>query len=169
MPNRTEQIGKSELLLRLRTSRDIVVMLLDAIPPSLFLQPDAIGRWSVRDLLAHFVAHEQRALAEIAAARRGERLEIDPSGTSEFNAGAVLAWTPLQPAEALAAWDRSYRRVVRIVEELSEADFAPDSALEQALGDTVDGTLANNTYSHYAEHVPALEAFVASCRQAPPE
>lgn len=168
MPNRTEQIGKSELLLRLRASRDIVVMLLDAVPPSLFLQPDAIGRWSVRDLLAHFVAHEQRALAEIAAAWRGERLEVDPNGTSEFNAGAVFAWAPLQPAEALAAWDRSYRRAVRIVEELSEVDFAPDSALEQALGDTVDGALANNTDTHYAEHVPALEAFVTSCRQAPP-
>ena len=143
-------------------------MLLDAIPPSPFLQPDPIARWSVRDLLAHFVAHEQRALAEITAAWRGERLEIAPNGTSEFNAGGVLAWTPLQPAEVLAAWDRSYRRVVRIVEELSEADFALGSALEQALGDTVDGALANNTYTHYAEHVPALEAFVARCSQAPP-
>ena len=100
-------------------------MLLQAIPTPLLLQPDAIGGWSVRDLLAHFVAHEQRALAEIAAARRGERLEIDPNGTSEFNAGAAFAWAPLQPAEALAAWDRSYGCVVAIVEQLSEADFAP--------------------------------------------
>ena len=139
-------------------------MLLAAIPPSLFLQPDGIGRWSLRDLLAHFVAHEQRALAEIAAARRGERMAIDPNGTNEFNAGAVFAWAPLEAAEALAAWDRSYRRVVEIVEELTEADFASGSALEQVLGDTVDGALANNTYAHYAEHLPALEAFVARCR-----
>ena len=118
-------------------------MLLQAIPPSLLLQPDAIGGWSVRDLLAHFVAHEQRAVAEIAAARRGERLAIDPNGTSEFNAGAVFAWALLQPAEALAAWDRSYRRVVGLVEELSEADFAPGCALEQVLADTVDGALAS--------------------------
>jgi hypothetical protein len=143
-------------------------MLLEAIPPSLFLQPDAIGGWSVRDLLAHFVAHEQRALAEIAAACRGARLEIDPNGTSHFNAGAVFAWASLQPAEARAAWERSSRHVVEIVAELSEEDFAPGSALEQALGDTVDGALANNTYTHYAEHVPALEAFVARCSQAPP-
>jgi hypothetical protein len=37
-----------------------------------------------------------------------------------------------------------------------------------ALGDTVDGALANNTYTHYAEHLPALEAFVVRCRQARP-
>jgi hypothetical protein len=40
-----------------------------------------------------------------------------------------------QAAEALAAWDRSYRRVVEVVEELTEADFAPGSSLEHALGD----------------------------------
>ena len=138
-------------------------MLLNAIPPSLFLQPDSIGHWSVRDLLAHFVAHEQRALAEIAAARQGDRLAADPHGMDEFNAGAVFAWAPLQPVEALAAWDRSYRRVVEVVEELTEADFAPGSSLEQALGDTLDGALANNTYAHYAEHVQALKAFIARC------
>ena len=164
MTSRTEHIGKSELLSRLRTSRDTVASLLVAIPPAAFLQADAIDRWSVRDLLAHFVAHEQRALAEIAAARRGERLVSDPTAINEFNAGAAFAWASLQPAEARRAWDRSYSRVVDTIEELREADFAPGSALEQALGDTVNGALANNTYTHYAEHLPALAAFVAKWR-----
>jgi hypothetical protein len=43
-------------------------------------------------------------------------------------------------------------------------DFAPGSALEQALGDAVDGALANSTYTHHAEHLPALAAFVAKYR-----
>jgi hypothetical protein len=163
MTSRTEHIGKRELLSRIRTSRDSIASLLDAIPPEAFLRADAIGCWSVRDLLAHLVAHEQRAVAEIAAAHRGERLSSDPTGANEFNAGAVFAWAPFEPAEARVAWDRSYRRVVEVIEELAEADFAPGSALEQALGDTVDGALANNTYVHYAEHRPALEAFVARC------
>jgi hypothetical protein len=161
-------IGKGELLSRLRASRDRTARLLAAVPPSLFLQPESIGRWSLRDLLAHFVAHEQRALAEISAARRGERLAIDPDGTDEFNAGAALAWAPLEAAEARAMWDRSYRRVVELVEELTEADFASGSDLEQVLRDTVDGALANNTYAHYAEHWPALEALVARWAPADP-
>jgi hypothetical protein len=164
MTSRAEHVGKRELLVRIRTARDAVASLLAAIPPAALRQPDALGRWSVRDLLAHFVAHEQRALAEIAAAQRGERLAIDHAGADEFNAGAAFAWALLQPAEARAAWDRSSRRVVETIEALSEADFAPGSALEQALGDTVDGALANNTYTHYAEHQPALEAFVARYR-----
>jgi hypothetical protein len=166
MTSGAEHVGKSELLARIKTSRDAVASMVVAIPLEASLQSDTIDRWSVRDLLAHFVAHEQRALAEIAAAQRGECVATNSDGMSEFNAGATFAWAPLQADEALAAWDRSYRRVVEIVEELTEADFVPGSALEQALGDTVDGALANNTYAHYAEHLPALEAFVARCRQA---
>jgi Mycothiol maleylpyruvate isomerase N-terminal domain len=164
MTSRAEHVGKRELLLRIRTARDTVASLLAAIPPAAFLLPDALGRWSARDLLAHFVAHEQRALAEIAAAQRGERLPVDQAGEDDFNAGAACAWATLQPAEARAAWDRSYCRLVATIEGLTEADFVPGSALEQALGDTVDGALANNTYTHYAEHLPALEAFAARYR-----
>jgi hypothetical protein len=114
----------------------------------------------VRDLLAHLAAHEQRALAEIAAAQRGERLAIDYSCSAEFNAGAVYAWSTLSRETALAAWDDSFRQVIAAVEGLSQADFMPSSALEQVLGDTIDGALANNTYAHYAEHLPRLEAYI---------
>ena len=128
MASRSEHIGKRELLSRIWNARDTVASLIAAIPPPALLQSGAIDRWSVRDLLAHFVAHEQRALAEIAAGRRGERLQDDPAGIDEFNARAVSAWASLGPAEALAAWDRSYRRVVELIEELEETDFAPGSA-----------------------------------------
>ena len=109
MTSGAEHVPKGELLLRVRTERDAVTALLASLPPAALLRSDAIGRWSVRDLLAHFVAHEQRALAEIAAARRGERLPSELADVDEFNAGAVLAWSALGPEEARAAWDQSHR------------------------------------------------------------
>ena len=161
MASEAPRVGKKEVLLRLK-ARDAIVSVLAVIPEPLFLRAETIGSWSVRELLAHLVAHEQRALAEIAAARRGQRLAIDHSCTNEFNAGAGFAWAPLGRDEALAAWDGSYRAVVAAVEELTEIDFTRGSALEHALGDTVDGALANNTYAHYAEHLPELEALARS-------
>jgi hypothetical protein len=162
MASAAVRVEKREVLLRLKTRRDALVSALAAIPEPLFLRSDTIDRWSVRDLLAHLVAHEQRALAELAAARRGQRLAIDHRCTNEFNAGAGFAWAPLGRHEALAAWDDSYRAVVAAVEDLTEIDFMPGSTLEQTLGDTVDGALANNTYAHYAEHLPELEALARS-------
>jgi hypothetical protein len=161
MPSAFERVEKTELLHRLKAGRDRLAAVLDAVPPVVFLRPNTIGQWSVRDLLAHLVAHEQRALTEIASALRGEGLAIDHQNTAEFNAGAVFAWAPLEREDALAAWERSYRQVVEVVEALRESDFAPGSTLEQVLRDTIDGALANNTYAHYAEHLPKLEALVA--------
>jgi hypothetical protein len=137
MVSAAERVDKREPLSRLNARRDQLVNALADIPEPVFRRP-LIARWSVRDLLGHLVAHEQRALAEIAVARRGERLAIDHTGTDAFNAGAAFAWTPFGREEALAAWERSYRSVVAAVEALSETDFVAGSALEQALGDTVD-------------------------------
>jgi uncharacterized protein (TIGR03083 family) len=155
-----QHVDKTELLQRLRRQRARFAEALRRVPFADFLCPATIGRWSVRDLLAHLAAHEQRALAEIAAAQRGERLAIDYSCSAEFNAGAVYAWSTLSRETALAAWDDSFRQVIAAVEGLSQADFMPSSALEQVLGDTIDGALANNTYAHYAEHLPRLEAYI---------
>jgi hypothetical protein len=161
MPSAFKRVGKAELLRRLKAGRNRFAAVLDAVPSSVFLRPNTIGQWSVRDLLAHFVAHEQRAMTEIATAQRRERLAIDHHSAAAFNAGAVFAWAPLGREDAVAAWERSYQQVVEMVEALRESDFAPGSALEQSLGDTIDGALANNTYAHYAEHLPRLEALVA--------
>ena len=158
MASAAGRIGKSELLSRLRARRDQIAGALATIPEPLFLRPGIIGRWSVRDLLAHLVAHEQRALGEIAAARRGERQTIDHAAVDEFNAGAALAWAALGRDEAVAVWERSHAQVVAMLRELAETDLAPGSALERTLDDTVDGALANNTYAHYAEHLAELEA-----------
>jgi DinB superfamily len=161
MPSASERVGKPELLHRLKVGRDRLATVLDAVPSSVFLRPNTIGQWSVRDVLVHLVAHEQRALTEIASARRGERLAIEHQRTAAFNAGAVFARAPLGREDALAAWEQSYRQVVKGVETLRESDFAPGSTLEQWLGETIDGALANNTYAHDAEHLPRLEALVA--------
>jgi hypothetical protein len=161
MPSTSERVGKTEFLHRLKAGRDRLTAVLDALPSSVLLRPNTIGQWSVRDLLAHLVAHEQRALTEMASALRGERLAIDHQSTAEFNAGAVFAWAPLGREDARAAWEHSSRQVVEVVETLRESYFAPGSTLEQVLGDTIDGALANNTYAHYAEHLPRLEALVA--------
>ncbi len=39
------------------------------VPDAAFDAPGVAGVWSVRDVLAYFVAHEQRALAEVRLAR----------------------------------------------------------------------------------------------------
>ncbi len=109
------------------------------------------------DVLAHFVAHEQRALAELRLAGRGERLQIDHAATDTFNDGAMLAWRTLDPVTARAAWGASARQVVAGVTALAEADFDRAGSLAAAL--------TNNTYGHEQSAVGSRRsAVVARCR-----
>ena len=143
---------KTELLRRLAEEHNLLVSLLDGLTPQQCLQPGVISGWSIRDLLAHLIAHEQRGLQELAFAQRGETLAIDHAMGDAFNEGAAMACRLLDLAVLRAAWERSHQQVVGAVAALSNDDFLPSSPLELALDDSIDGALGNNTYGHYAEH-----------------
>ncbi|KPV51370.1 hypothetical protein SE17_21570 [Kouleothrix aurantiaca] len=157
----TAAIGKRELLARLHAGYDAFQQLIAPLSEAQMSAPGVQGAWSLRDVVAHFVAHEQFALHELAAARRGERYQHPISGSDAMNAAAVAEHSATPAGEVLHAWEASFRAVVAAVTALREDDFADGSALTAALGDTIDGALANNTYEHYAEHTPALLAWLA--------
>ena len=155
-------VTRAELLRRLNAGIAAVEAFLAGVPDGALREPGAVGSWSVADVLAHFVAHEQRALAELRAAGRGEHLAIDHAANDAFNDGAVQSWRALDPVTVRAAWGVSARTVVAVVAALADADFDPHGPLATALDDTIDGALANNTYGHYAEHLPEMESVVRS-------
>jgi hypothetical protein len=149
---RVAQREKAELLARIRAGRASLRGLLSELSEAQMVAPNAVGTWSVKDLLAHLVVHEQRALEELDCALRGEPMPDDARENDRVNADAVAASRHLSPAVAIAHWDRSFDQVVGAIELLSSADFDPDGDVVQRLGDSVHGAFANNTYEHYVEH-----------------
>lgn len=150
-----EHVGKAELLehLKRESSRlDEVIKRLD--------ENVRIGAWSPTEFLAHLIAHEQRALEEVQAALRGESFAIDHGANEAFNQGAAFS-SRMYPFEtAYRAWRASYEAVLEFVESIPDDVFEAPNAVTDLLGDTIDGALANNTYAHYAEHLPKLEALL---------
>jgi hypothetical protein len=45
--------------------------------------------WAIKDVIAHFIAHEQFALRELQHALRGERYILDERATATMNERAV--------------------------------------------------------------------------------
>lgn len=154
------EIDKTELARRIREEYQQLVELIDQLSSAQMEQPHAVGTLSIKDLLAHLIAHEQRAIQELRFAREGQRLPIDHAANDSFNAGAVAGSTPFDPASVRAAWDRSVQQVLATIHGLDDADFLPTSVLVQMLEDSIDGALGNNTYGHYAEHRPDIEAWI---------
>jgi hypothetical protein len=154
-------VDKSELLARLHTGYTQVHGLIAPLTPSQLQTGGVIDGWSIKDLIAHFIAHEQFALHEIAAAQRGEHFHHPYHDTDAMNAAIVAHYADTSPEQVLCDWERSFGQVIALVEGLTDAEFHASGAVVQLLGDTIDGALANNTYEHYAEHMPTLLAWLS--------
>lgn len=154
-------VDKQELLQRLQLGYVRFQQLIVHRTPDQLQVAGVIGSWSIKDLIAHFIAHEQFALREIAAARRGERYHTPFQDTDQMNAAVVEQYADTPIEHVLVAWETSFRQVVAEVEALTDAEFAIDGTVVGLLEDTIDGALGNNTYEHYAEHTPEVVSWLS--------
>lgn len=150
-----DDVGKTELIARLEDAfgqlNDVIGRLEGTV---------RIGAWSPSDVLAHLIAHEQRALVEVAAALRGDTFPIDLDANDAFNQGAVFS-SRAYPFETIhRAWLESYASVLEFVRALPDEVLQSPNAVTDVLGDTIDGALANNTYAHYLEHLSRLRTIL---------
>jgi hypothetical protein len=150
-----ENVGKAEFLERLRRESSRLNEVIQRLDPNV-----RIGAWSLAELLAHLIAHEQRAMAEVQAALRGETFVIDHDVNNAFNQGAVFSSRVYPFDTVYRAWLGSCASILEFVNALPDDVFHAPNTTTQILGDTIDGALANNTYAHYAEHLPRLIALL---------
>lgn len=150
-------VNQAELLERLAREHERLEAVLAQFTPEACMTQKVAGGWTIRDILAHLIAHEQRALQELQSAQRGERFVIDHSAIDRFNAEAVQAYRGKSYEDVHTLWNASHHAVLAAVHSLPAADFAPTSLTVTTLDDTIDGALGNNTYEHAAEHRQEIE------------
>jgi uncharacterized protein (TIGR03083 family) len=153
-------VDRAELLRRLDREYRRFHSAIAPLTPAQLQAHGVVGAWSIKDVIAHFIVHEQFALHELQHALRGERYRPQEPETATINARAVAERRSQSLDDVLQAWDESYHQVVAAVRSLTDAAFDPTGPVVQLLEDTIDGALGNNTYDHYAEHLPTIEAWV---------
>ncbi len=154
------EVDKAELLRRMERSFRAFDALLTCAK-NIAEIPGVTEIWSVKDVIAHLIAHEQRTIAELRYAKRGEHLPIKHEENDSFNDGAVYDLRIMPFAMVRDNWHRSYERVVAMIESLDEADFDGQSEVVKLLEDSIDGAVANNTYEHYDFHGAQIEVWLA--------
>lgn len=159
----SEVVTGDTIVRRMHRERDAFEAIIDRMTPDQVANLPVVGFWTMRDVIAHLIAHEQRALDELRSALRGETLAIDHStaATDAFNAAAAEGRQHQSLDEVHAAWTASFDDVVAAVSALPTPSFDPDGPVCTALGDTIDGALANNTYGHYAGHGTDIQRVLA--------
>jgi hypothetical protein len=167
-----EHLSKAELLDRLQTEHARLTQVISQLTEAQLTQPGIIGTWSVKDMLPHIMHWEQFALGELEPAMRGERPPASDAGGAQedesddaVNARVVAQYRDVALSDVQAAFERSFQRVVAVVEALDETDFTAESPIARMLGESVVDCLGNNTYEHYAEHSAMIRDWLA--RQGP--
>lgn len=124
---------------------------LAGIPDDLWQQPNAIGEWSLQDILGHISTWENEALKYIPVILEGKRLPRYKDmygGIDAFNAKTVTENRHLTLAEVREKSAQTHQRLLDYLQALPDELFASGSrVLRRVLLDT---------YGHYPYHTQAI-------------
>jgi hypothetical protein len=155
---------KEKLIKLLETGRDEIMDLLDMLDDEDFHEPDAIGTWTVKDLLAHLTLWEAQLVTLLWQAKRGQRpttVHFDQESDETINA----RWHAENKDRPLAiVMDDFYgvrNQTLRRVEEFSETDLNDPVRYPWLNDHPLVEWIAENSYKHDREHLPELQMYVA--------
>ena len=160
-----ESMSQAQLTASIQAGHGLFKALLAELDAEAMLQPGVVGAWSVKDLVAHIVVHEQRMLSWVAE-RLGGRVPaaVQPYGLPDDEIAVVNEKIyqenrdrPL--SEVLADLDRVHAQVLRLVVEAPTVDLLDARRFALHGGEPLWAAVAANTFEHYEEHGRDIRAW----------
>jgi uncharacterized protein (TIGR03083 family) len=124
---------------------------LAGIPDEQWQQPNAVGEWSLKDILGHIASWENEALKYIPVILEGKRLPRYKDmygGIDTFNAMTVTENRRLTLAEARQRSTQTHQRLLDYLQSLPDEYFVS--------GSRVLRRILLDTYGHYPYHTKAI-------------
>jgi hypothetical protein len=157
---------KAELLDGIRCQRQILEDLIAGLRPEQMVIGGVVGDWSVKDILAHIVAWEQRMVMWAGRYLAGESplLPDGPEDVDRLNA-EIYEQHKDRPLEQIVDRFRlSYPQALQVAEETSVDDLFDPERFAARGGQPLWIMVAANTVWHYQEHREEIEAWLAGGR-----
>lgn len=166
--------NKDIFLARLMRERDRFELLVNRIGFTRQLTvPNVIGKWSIKDVLAHILAYELYIADRLEEVRHGETYIpcktqnaldafIDQFGYPDFgsplldddgpNAWVVEKYKNVSLEDVVIQELNAFTSIVSSLEKITEADIDKHNLYER---------VASNTYKHYREHIRDIKRWLA--------
>lgn len=154
---------KAQLVARIRSAHVQMAALLASLSLTQMTQPGTEGEWSVKEVLAHLIAWEQRVTRQLQAAARHESGRVplfsadEPQDIDQLNAQIAARAASLSLAELREDCKRSLQELVQTLEGFSEADLFQPAGLSRWLDAPALEVIADASYEHYEEHLASLQ------------
>ncbi len=162
-PEQTAHMDKAAFLATLRRERaawDALLAEAGALGETHMTQPGVNGAWSVKDSIAHVTWYER----EMVGLLRTHALAGSPLWELPHDQRNTALFEQLRdqslPA-VLAAAHQTFADLVALLEGLAEEDLHDASRYRDMPPDWIPWeVLADNTYTHYPHHIPAIRAWM---------
>ncbi|HLV36093.1 MAG TPA: ClbS/DfsB family four-helix bundle protein [Spirillospora sp.] len=160
--------SKSVLLANMQAGWDKLQAYIQSLTEAQLTGPTDAAGWTGKDHLIHLAVWEGGVVALLNRQSRREYMGIDEAtwANDDFDAtNAIIQQRhkDMPLADVLNTLRDTHRRMVETVESLSEADLRqPYSAYDPTTDSDspVINRIIGNTYAHYAEHIPWIDAIV---------
>jgi len=156
----SEWMAKSDFMEQFLRDRAEWEKILSGLTPQKMVEPDAVGWWSVKDLIAHITWFEREMLGLLRTrALAGSELWNLP--TDERNR-VVFEQNRDRPIDEVLAESRQvYRDMFAELDKLTDEDFnRADHFVNFFPGLAPWEILRDNTYKHYNEHALDLRKWL---------
>lgn len=158
--------NKAELLEMMERGYTAFEALLAPLSEAQLTESGVSGDWSLKDILVHLATWQGRAAQILEAAQRNEQPQLTPSiktdeEMDQFNNTTFAANRSRPLAEVKQDFHASYQQLLAATEALGEVDLFDPGRFAWMKGNALWTTAEGDTFGHYDEHKPAIEAWLA--------
>lgn len=151
-----------ELLDNLDTTREATLISLETLPDEALIEPGAIGRWSVADLLSILTAWDAEVVTGMLRLQQGkppEKLLAAVANPDRYNAGRYQDAQGRDLDVIFEDFQGARLHLEEWLSELSERALTDPRHYKSLGGVALGKIIAQATYEHEARYLPFLTSF----------
>ncbi len=157
--------SKEEMLRMIHSERNELDRLLEQVGDHNYEVAGIEADWTIKDILAHITAWEQKMIHWVEVTLRGEIPDRPAPGMTWDDLDKVNSHiyheNKEKPLDAvLGVFKRSYQKALEVAEGLSEGDLFEPNQFPWRDGDPLWHMIAANTWWHYKDHREAIQAWL---------
>lgn len=150
---------KRELLEAIHKGRAEFEAALVDLTPEQMMTPRAGGGWSAKDTLGHIAVWESRLVTMLYAIERGVAPKvIRAEQVDQFNAESLAEQRDRPLERVLSDFHAVHAQLLKRLGDVPERDLFDPRRFAWMEGEPLARMVAADTFEHYAEHRPAIEA-----------
>jgi hypothetical protein len=153
-------MNKQELIDRIEQAHSDWQSLLTEVGESHMEEPGVTGDWSVKDIIAHIAAWEQRVLDRVESEAKGTPLEMSDWDLDKMNERFYERSRDRSLADVLDEASAVHARFMDFVRSLSEDELFKGGRYKWTEGEPFYHWVEGNSYGHYEEHAGPIRAWL---------